>query len=300
VIVANVAGFFVYRDWIAPFNTIVLEVNGKSIKMRYFLKRVAMSGEPATVMLQILTREQMIKQAAAAPPFNITITAEDIDRFARELAGGEKSTIEEGEFREWYRQQLNETRLSDAEYRDFLRTRLLSVKMREYFSQRISTVAEQVFVNMIPVADLSDAETVKQKYEAGEDFEALASEYSVQPGLGEIGGKIGWFPQGVLEPRLDGLAFGLEIGHISDPIPLDEQHLIIMMISDKSAARELDEQSLAVLKSKVLEEWVTDAHKDFEIQFHGFNNGYDSETDAWVQWQLMRMQRGQDEREDSG
>jgi foldase protein PrsA len=297
VIVAAIAGFFIYRDWVAPFNTVVLEVNDTRIRMRYFLKRVAMSGEPATTMLQILTREQMIKQAAGASPFNIAVTADDVDRFARELVGGESATIEEGEFKEWYRQQLNETRLSDAEYRDLLRTGLLSEKMAEYLSQRVPTVAEQVFVNIIPVADFSEAETVKEKYDAGEAFATLAREYSVQPHLREVGGKIGWFPQGVLDPRLDGLAFGLEIGRISNPIPLDEQSFVVMMISEKAAAREIDEQSLAVLKSKVLEKWYKEAYNDFDVHFHGFNNGYDSETDAWVQWQLMRMQRERDDGE---
>jgi len=299
VIVVVIAGVAVYRDRVAPFNIVVVEVNDTQIKMRYFLKRVAMSGEPAMNMMQILTREQMIKLAAENTPFNITVTAEDIDRFGRELARGEGASIGEGEFREWYRQQLNETRLSDAEYRDLLRTGLLGVKMAEHLSQRIPTVAEQVFVNMIPTADFSEAEMVKEKYEAGEDFAALAREYSVQPELGEIGGKIGWFPQGVLDPRLDSLAFGLDVGRVSDPIPLDEQNIIIMMISEKTAAREIDEQSLVVLKSKVLDKWYGDAYKEFEVHFQGFDNGYDSETDAWVQWQLMRMQRGQQENESS-
>lgn len=299
VIVAAIAGFAVYRDRVALFNTVVLEVNDTQIKMRYFLKRVAMSGEPAMSMLQILTQEQMIKLAAENPPFNIAVTEENIDRFAKELAGGEGASIEESEFREWYRQQLNETRLSDAEYRDLLRTRLLAMNMREYLSNRVPTVAEQVYVNMIPVTDFSEAVTVKEKYEAGEDFAALALEYSADPVLGEAGGKLGWFPQGVLDPRFDRLAFMLEIGRISDPIPLDEQSFVVMMISERTAAREIDEQSLAVLKSKMLDKWYGETYKDFEVHFYGFNNGYDSETDAWVQWQLMRMHRGQPESEGS-
>jgi hypothetical protein len=293
VIVAVFAGIAIYREMVEPFNIVVIEVNEAQVRMRYFLKRVAMSGEPALNMLDTLTREQMLKQAAESPPFNITVTSEDIDRFARELAGGEGANIEEREFREWYRQQLNETRLSDAEYRDVLRNTLLSEKMGEYLSRSVPTVAEQVFVNMIPVADILEGNTVKEKYEAGEDFSALAREFSADPALGEAGGKIGWFPQGVLDPRLDRLAFGLEIGSVSEPIILDEQNIVVMLISERTAAREIDGQSLSVLKSKVLDNWYREAYKDFEVYFHGFNNGYDSETDAWVNWQLIRMQQGQ-------
>ena len=102
--------------------------------MRYFLKRVTMFGEPAMNMLNTLIQEQMIKLAAENPPFSTSVAEEDIDRFASELAGRESAIIEEGEFREWYRQQLTETRLSDAEYRDLPRTGLLSAKMGEDFA----------------------------------------------------------------------------------------------------------------------------------------------------------------------
>ena len=293
VIVAVVAGIAIYRDRVAPFNTVVIEVNDARIDMRYFLKRVAMSGEPAMNMLSTLTQEQMIKLAAADPPFNITVTEEDLDRFARELAAGEDASIEEGEFKEWYRQQLNETRLSDAEYRDLLKTGYLSVRMAEYLAQFVPTEAEQALVNMILVKDYSQGTEVKERYEAGEDFAALASEYSIDPGSGEAGGEIGWFPRGVLDPALERLAFDLDIGRISDPIALDREQVFVMMISEKATTREIDEQSLAVLKSRALDNWFEEAYSDYDVQFHGFDNGYDSETDAWVQWQLMRMQRRQ-------
>ena len=96
-----------------------------------------------------------------------------------------------------------------------------------------------------------------------------------------------------LDSVLDTVAFNLDIGGVSDPIPLDQQRIVIMMISEKAAVREIDEQSLAVLKSKVLDDWYAEAYSDFDVQFHGFDNGYDSETDAWVNWQVMRMQRRQ-------
>lgn len=291
VVVAVVAGIAIYRDRVAPFNTVVIEVNDTRIEMRYFLKRVAMSGEPAMQMLNTLTQEQMIKLAAENPPFNISVTEEDLDRFARDIAAGVDGSISEEEFKEWYRQQLNKTRLFDAEYRDLLRTGYLSMKMGEYLAQFVPTQAEQVFVNMIFVENYAIGTKVKEKYEAGEDFAALALEHSVDPALGEAGGKIGWVPQGVLDPMLDRVAFDLDVGGISNPIPLDQQRVVVMMISERAAAREIDEPSLAVLKSKVLDDWYGENYSDFEVHFHGFDNGYDSETDAWVNWQLMRRQQ---------
>ena len=63
------------------------------------------------------------------------------------------------------------------------------------------------------------------------------------------------------------------------------------MISEKAAAREIDEGSLQMIKARSLDEWLNEEKQYHKVEFHGFKNGYDSETDAWVQWQLQRMKR---------
>jgi parvulin-like peptidyl-prolyl isomerase len=275
----------------APFRTTVLKVDGTAINMRYFLKRVAMSNEPSLTTLQTLTKEEIIKQSVTKPPYNITVTEQDIEQFARDVARGKNKTIAEGEFKEWYRQQLNESRFSDAEFRDLLRTKLLSRQMSEYLAERVPTIAEQVFVNMFPVKDYAVGTEVKKKHHAGESFSALAREYSMDPKLKESGGVVGWVPRGVLDPGFDNIAFELEIGRSSDPMYIDKHTVVVVMISDKVAAREIDEQLLKVKKSKALANWLKEERQYHKVEFRGFKNGYDTETDAWVQWQLQRMKR---------
>ena len=63
-------------------------------------------------------KEEIIKQTVTKPPYSISVTERDIDHFARDIAQGKNKTITEDEFREWYRQQLNESSLSEAEFRD--------------------------------------------------------------------------------------------------------------------------------------------------------------------------------------
>ncbi len=289
LVIGGIAGVAIYRDRVMPFRTIVLEVDGTSINMRYFLKRVAMSGAQPIDMLQTLAQEEIIKKTATKPPYNITATAQDIDQFARDLARGQDETIGDAEFREWYRQQLNASRLSDAEYRELLRTRLLAVRMSEYLGTRLSTVAEQVFVNMIPVKDSDVAAEAKAKYDAGTDFAALARQYSVSPELKDRGGKVGWFPRGVLDPGIEETAFALAVRTCSEPIYLDQQSFVLIMVSDRVAARQIDDDSMKVLKSKALGVWLNGEYGHHHVKFHGFRSGYDSETDAWVQRQLLKM-----------
>ena len=299
VIIGATAGTAIYRYRVIPFRITVLEVGGTSINMRYFLKRIAMSGKLPISMLLLLTEEQIIKQTVTRPPYNITFQDQDIDQFARDLARGKGETIKEAEFREWYRQKLNESHLSDVEFRELLKTMLLMQKMSKYLGERVPIVAEQVFLNMIPVKDSGVGAEVKKKYDAGEDFAALARKYSVDPKLKDNGGKVGWFPRGVLAAGSDSAAFELEVGKISDPFYIDEHTPVVIMISKKVAARKIDEQSLRVLRSKALDEWYKKEYANHEVKFHGFHDGYDSKTDAWVQRQLMRMRSGRPESENS-
>ena len=300
VIVGVIAGIAIYQNRIAPFNAIIVAVDDREITMRYFLKRLAASDENSFSMLSTISQEQFLKIRAPEPPYNIKVTEEDIDQFARELAKGSAEKIDEREFREWYRQRLNESGFSDAEFRDLLRTGLLTERMIEHLGETVPTVAEQVFINMIPLQDYSVAYEVKQRFEKGESFADLAKEYSVDPRLAENGGKVGWFPEDALERRLAYTAFSLEIGEFSDPLDLGEigeETPVVIMISERDPAREIDENALVAVKGRALENWYTRVFKEHDVRFHGLDNtrGYDSETDAWVNWQLMRMKRGQEE-----
>ncbi|HEU4598058.1 MAG TPA: peptidylprolyl isomerase [Pyrinomonadaceae bacterium] len=51
---------------------------------------------------------------------------------------------------------------------------------------------------------------------AGEDFSALAREFSTDPGSREQGGDLGWFGRGVMVKPFEDTAFGLKVGEISE------------------------------------------------------------------------------------
>jgi len=291
VVVAAVAGYAIYADRVKPFQTVVLEVDGESVRMPYFLKRVAMSNEAPLSMLQILAQEAIVRDTAPRPPYDLSVTREEVDAFARDLARGADTSIGDAEFREWYRQQLNESRLSDAEYQQLLRTRLLSLKMNGYLGDRVPASGEQVLVNMIPVRDSDTGAEVKARYDAGESFDTLARRYSSDPELKRNGGVVGWLPRGVLDPGLEEMAFKLDLRKSSEPLYFDERTVIVLMISDRAVDRPIDEKSRTVLKSKALGEWFKAEYARHTIRFRGFTSGYDSTTDEWVHLQLLRMKQ---------
>ncbi len=62
------------------------------------------------------------------------------------------------------------------------------------------------------------AEEVYAKLKSGEDFAALAKEYSDDPGSASQGGDLGYIEKGVLDPEFDEVAFSLGQGEVSEPV----------------------------------------------------------------------------------
>lgn len=279
--------FFVWQDLWSP----IIRVNDETISMDYFIRRMKYVDRTDSIedMLRTITEEEFIRQGA--PLYGIEVTPEEADELLRDIARGENETISESEFKAWYRNVLNETRLSEAEYLEWVSTYMLADQLNEYLVERLPTVAEHVHLYIIILDSSEDAEAALARIEEGEDFSELAREISIDEESAEQGGDTGWWPYGGgLYENLEHWAFRLEIGQTSGIIGLDEENQIyaICMVTEKQT-RDIEEEKLEVMKGEVFDDWLNVQWYTVDYDWLSLNGGdFDSYTMQWISLQLLK------------
>ena len=137
-------------------------------------------------------------------------------------------------------QGLTERQVRD-EFREQFRDQYLERSMHEMLAQQVSVSPRDVkafqekyrrgesavvslshiFVEPTASAEQQDkirpqAEAVLERIRAGEDFAALAKEFSQDPGSASQGGDLGFFGRGTMVTAFEEVAFGLKVGEVSD------------------------------------------------------------------------------------
>jgi parvulin-like peptidyl-prolyl isomerase len=167
--------------------------------------------------------------------------------------------------------------------------------MSQYLTERIPTVAEQVRLYLVNLSSPEEASEVKERLDAGEDFLTVARELYSGEASEAAGGAsrdpdVGWFPREALNPIIARAAFNqLEVGEHSEPLVVSQMSAVIIKVVEKATARQVEDQILEELKAGAFERWLQQEIPYHRVVIRGLNNGYDYETEAWIQWQLQKM-----------
>ncbi|ENQ3105618.1 peptidylprolyl isomerase [Bacillus cereus] len=99
----------------------------------------------------------------------------------------------------------------------------------------------------ILVKDEKTAKEIKEKLNNGEDFAALAKQYSEDPGSKEKGGELPEFGPGQLDPKFEEAAYKLETGQVSDPVKSSVGYHIIKL-TEKKELKPFDQEKENIRK----------------------------------------------------
>jgi parvulin-like peptidyl-prolyl isomerase len=217
VAILGVLGVGVYKQWYVaeykPLHETVIEVNDAKFNMDYYIKMLkyyyyGQGSDPEKLqsltddVVKAIEQNELVKQGAMK--LGISVSDSEVDAKLNS-----------------YDPPLSK------DYRDLFRTQMLVDRlMNEYFDKQVPTYAEQRHVFAMFLESESQANEVRARLEAGEEFSQLAGELSLDTNTKDAKGDLGWRPEGILSlvfgtPVLDEYAFSAEAGALSQPI-LDE------------------------------------------------------------------------------
>ena len=298
-----VVSFFTYLIVVVPYQRVILTVGKDNVKTGYFLRRLVANptGDIANT-LQSLTEELVIDQQA--PAIGLTnVTTQDINSYLHDAAKKAKGidTITDNDFDAWFREQLANTGLPAKEYREIAANDILRTRERDIVSANIKSIAPQIHLWAIVLGSEGEALQVKMRIDGGEDFGTIAAVYSLDSQAKTNKGDMGWLPPDLLDSQLRTIAATIQVGKCSDPITYTQQssssststttEYVLLMVSEKSDAKEMTTDQLATLKNQALVNWLNSKESSTMVVIHGLNGSktIDAQTTDWLMDQAKKL-----------
>ncbi len=137
-----------------------------------------------------------------------------------------------------------------------------------------------------------EAEEIRARIEAGEDFGALAKEHSQDSASKEQGGDLGWIkPGGVGNRVVTGLALQLEPGVLSQPAADSSVQTKggywLVKVEDRDDSRALDDETRSTIRLQLFDDWVSEHRQKDSVETYL--------TEKQKSWAVVRVlkDRGQ-------
>jgi hypothetical protein len=297
LVVLLVAGTIFFLLAVMPMQRSILTVGDDNISVSYLLKRtVANTNGTVSSTLQLLSAETIIKQQAAAEGV-APVTRQDIDTYLRNNAKGTNDTINDTEYKIWFKEQLVTTGLSASEYRDVAARNIQRERLTDILAVDVQKVAPQVHLWVMVLSTQDAAAAAKARIDAGEVWDVVANDT-----MGTTtGGDYGWTPPGIFDSQLEPTISALDVGTYSDPIAYTYSdsssstgattRYVLLMVSEKSDAMEMTDNQFATLKNNKLNEWLDTQSSTVTITFHGLDGSttLDSVTSTWLNSEVQKL-----------
>jgi foldase protein PrsA len=207
------------------------------------------------VLNQIIDRT-LLQQLASQE--GITAAPEEIEA---EIASIQAQIQDDERIADWdsFLAQYN---LTEETLRSLLADQILAEALAENHGG--SQIVEHVQASHILVETEETGQEVLDKLATGEEFGALAAEYSIDTSNKDQGGDLGWFPPGMMVPEFEAAAFSLEPGETSGLVQTDFGYHIIQVHGKEE--REMDPALFAQVQPQRFQAWFETQQAEADIE----------------------------------
>lgn len=242
------------------------------------------AAEQKLLLRQTLTRlidEELIRLETAR--LTIEIRHEDLQQRINELHGHytpeefaeivERSGQNSARWQQQLRLSLLRERLIAALVKD--RLPLSRQELKQYFQAHQADYQrpEQVQARQMLLKSKVEAEKIRQRLLAGENFSGLARQYSLSPDRDQ-GGSLGLVARGDLPPEFEQVLFTLKPGDISPVVPSSYgihlfavgKHLPAGLLPFETVEEEIRQQQQKQVAEEIFTRWLTDKRAQTHIE----------------------------------
>jgi peptidyl-prolyl cis-trans isomerase D len=153
---------------------------------------------------------------------------------------------------------------TQAELRELIKSQLLREKVTAEITKDVKVDAEQVWARHILVATEEEANAVRERLLAGEDFAKVAAEVSTDESNKDQGGDLQWFTREKMVAPFSEAAFNLQVGEISQPVSTDFGFHIIQVIAHEVRPLSADEVTQA--KESAFSSWIEAKRAELQVE----------------------------------
>ncbi|GAB4476971.1 MAG: peptidylprolyl isomerase [Anaerolineae bacterium] len=207
-------------------------------------------------VLNLLIEQELIRQLAAEQ--GIVIDEAQIDAEINSMI----AETGQAYFDSW----LISNFYSLEEFRELVRMDMITDRLIDPIISSIPTRGPHVHARHILVNSPDEAASILNRLQAGEDFAALAAQYSVDVTTRSTGGDLGWFPRGVLlVPEVEEAAFNLAPGQLSGVIESALGYHVVQTL-ETDPDREIEPEARQRLITSAIENWRSSLRSGADVQ----------------------------------
>ncbi len=160
-----------------------------------------------------------------------------------------------------------DTGMNETGFRELFERRLLIGKVRDAVAAELDVAEEQqVHARHILLSrdEFETAQDVLERALAGEDFTALAAEFSADASNSKTGGELGWFPRGQMVAAFENAVFSAEAGVLPEPVESQFGWHVVEVLQNE--VRALPENIFEQRRRMAFDDWLAGRRAETDIE----------------------------------